>query len=1024
MRRLWPLLLVPLLPLLAACDADVPARATAQRIETRAQLIGGPKALGQIGDYLLENDRIRVIVHGPGISRANTLYGGTIIDADLQRPGASGGRGNDQLGELLPSFNLEIMNPVTVRITSDGADGGPAVITVEGKAADLLQMVATLSKGLLFSPELQLKEELRLRPGANYVEIVTSITNTAQAEHPLPFLDPPELQDLFGTEIPDIENIEFSVPVGHLLIFGGENQAFTPGIAGFNVKYAIEDTYATASGFPAFPGMVAEYLATRSRGISYGFMTLASPNNYPTAYRHLYEPRQEVTEHSLLLPYVYSAITGVYTTNPPPQLAPGETFAWTSYFIIGRGDVASVVDVMHELRETPTGIFAGRLVDARDQAPVAGAMIMVLDPAGRVVNQLDSDDNGAFLGHLAPGSYLYRIVTHVRDTTPSTSFKIEAGRTTSILAELDPPARIAVQVVDELGREVPSKVSLIGRYQAQDQGKDPRTFLYDLRLGERPRSTTMDPDRNEFIEASWYLHDGTLNAEVRPGSYDLAVMRGVEYDLHEEPVMLAPGAFVSRRVVLRRAFETPGYVTADLHLHSANSMDSSVTLGERVTSIAAEGIEFAASTDHNFITDYQQPIAELGLSPWLTATVGIELTSLEMGHFNAYPLRLDPGSVRGGTFNWVGETPDSMFRQLRALGFGRDRTLVQVNHPRDGVQGYFSQFNLAADSGEVEARSGLRAIFAPYKPEFAPENFSYDFDVLEILNAKRMDLIHHYRVPDPLPPGEYPEPPPVPGEILRDAAGKVAFPGQVEDWFTFLSRGAVYTAVGNSDSHETFGDEPGWPRNFVWVGEGKDQAGAYTPDDVVAGIKAGRVVASYGPMIDLTVEGQPLGSLVSTGGSAEVAVRVTSASFAPVDTLILYVNGEVAREIPIPSARAHDFSTEVTLPLDRDAFIVAEATGRSGNLFPILPPQEFEPLNVDKVINALSAGFDLTGLSPAGDLKPERIGIVYPLAITNPIFCDRDGNGRFDAPRPSLPRRPSAKRAEPDVRATFEGLVE
>src|SRR5262249_1501876 len=159
---------------------------------------------------------------------------------------------------------------------------------------------------------------------------------------------------------------------------------------GFNVRFAIEDTYATAKGFPAFPGMVAEYIATRGRGVSYGFMVPSSATNYPSAYKDLYDP-QEVTDHSMLLPYVYSAITGVYTTNPPAVLASGQSFSFTSYFIIGRGDVASVVDIMDEIRGTQTGVFAGRILDARSQAPVAGAQIVVLDPVGRVIDELDSD---------------------------------------------------------------------------------------------------------------------------------------------------------------------------------------------------------------------------------------------------------------------------------------------------------------------------------------------------------------------------------------------------------------------------------------------------------------------------------------------------------------------------------------------------------------------------------------------------------------------------------------------------------
>jgi hypothetical protein len=484
-------------------------------------------------------------------------------------------------------------------------------------------------------------------------------------------------------------------------------------------------------------------------------------------------------------------------------------------------------------------------------------------------------------------------------------------------------------------------------------------------------------------------------------------MRGVEYDLHTEPVMLSAGAFVSRRVALRRAVETPGYVAADLHLHMANSTDSSMTLAERVVSLAGEGLEFATSSDHNFITDYAPAIAALGLEDWFSATVGLELTTFEMGHFNAFPLRLDPGSVRGGEFTWAGEPPDRLFAQLRGLGDAR--TLVQVNHPRDGVLGYFTQFNLDGESGEVAARSGLRAVFAPFKPEFAPEKFSYDFEVLEIANGKRLDLVHSFRGSD--------------GQVVRDDAGKVAYPGQVEDWFTFLARGLVYTAVGNSDSHTGLGQEAGYPRNLIWVGEGKDEQGKFTVDDVIAGLRAHRVVVTNGPMIDLTVDGAAIGETARCGESAEITVHVTSANFAPFEKVIVTVNGAVAREYTVPAAEQHDFTATLSVPLARDAFIVAEASGRA-NLFPVVPPQEFEPLNVYAVINAIGAGLDHTGLSPTAGEKPRRVGVATPVAITNPVWCDRDGNGRFDPPRPPIPRAPAKPAPPPDVRAAFAAVQE
>ncbi len=1000
---------------LAACT-DASVRASADRISSRDQLIGGPKALGQIGDYLLENDKIRVIIQAPGAGRGSTVFGGSLLDADLRRPMTGDVGGNDQMGELLPSFLLQAMDPATVTVARDGKDGGPAVVSVEGGGGDLLQMVAVLNTGILFPGELRFRQDYQLSPGNSYVDITTTITNTSTASHPLPFLDPLQLEDL-GLDIPGLENLQLSVPMGHLLLFGAENETFAPGATGFNLRFAIEGSYAIAQGFPAFPGLVVDFLATRGKGVSYGFAIPPSPDDYPWSFRDRYAP-QPVTDHSFDVPYLYAAVTGVFTHDPPASLAPGESYSYRSWFIVGRGDVGSVVDTMFSLWKVPTGAFAGHVLDEQTQAPVERASVVVKDGAGRYVSQYDSDAGGAFRGLLPPGDYTYRVVTDARPTTQPVAFRVAQGETTAAWIRLPPPGRIGIQVVDELGRAVPCKVGLVGHFPGDKRGQDPRTFLYNLADGERMRPTAFDPQSTEYLEISWYTAEGLLTALVRPGDYDLVVSRGVEYDVHREPITVPPGSTVTRSVTLARAFDTPGYVSADLHLHAVNSVDSSMPLTDRVVSVAAEGIDFAAATDHNFLTDYAPAIAQTGLTDWLTACVGLELSTFEMGHFNGYPLRIDPGNVRGGDFNWPGETPDSLFAQLRKLGDAD--TVVEVNHARDGVLGYFTAFNVDPETAAPSQRRGLRSVFAPFRPEFAPEAFSYDFDVLEVMNGKRMELNHTYRAPDPLPPPPLPDPPPAPGDIVRDDYGKIAYPGQIEDWFAFLQHGLTYTAVGNSDSHQGLTQEPGYPRSFIWVGEGNDVQGRFTARDVVAGLRSHRVIVTNGPFVELEIGGRPIGSLVPVGAQVTAHVRVRSADFAPVTRVTLWVNGDVAAELAVPAGQAHDFSADVPLGIDADTWVVAEAAG-DASMFPVVPPQEFGPLNVDQVINALGAGLNLGGLSPAGNLRPDRTFRVTPIGLTNPIWLDRDANGRFDPPLGPIART-SKPAGVADVRRAFEDL--
>ncbi len=1001
---------------LALLSCQQKGRAHADRISTKSQLIGGPKALGQIGDYLLENDKIRVVIHGPGANRGSTVFGGSLIDADLRRPGA----GNDQLGEVFPAYLFEAVDPTKFEIVNDGRDGGAAIVAVEGVGGDLLQMVAVLNTGLLFPPGLVFREEYKLEPGKRWVEITSSITNASGVAHPLPYLDPPDLATL-GLDIPGLDTLQLSVPLGHLALFGAENELFAEGPAGFDVRFAIEREYPQASGFPAFPGLVTNMLATRGNGVSYALVAPSSPDNYPSRYSALY-PNQQVTDHGLLIPYLYSSVTGVFHAEPPPVLLPGQTFEFTLYFVVGRGDVGSVLDAVHEIRGTETGVLAGTLLDEGTGEAIEHASVVVQDAGARFVSQYDTDARGRFRGTLAPGTYTYRIVTHTRETTAARTVSIAAGETTSVRELLPSPGTLMVQVFDEQGRRIPSKISLVANFSTADLGRDPRTFLYDLAVGEKQRSTAFDPQRTEFIERTAHSPDGRFEVRVRPGSYDLVVSRGLEYDVHTEPVLLAAGSSVEKTVTLRKSVGTDGWIGADLHLHAQPSLDSEMAIPDRVASIAAEGVEFAASTDHNFVTDYLPAIAELRLEPWLTSTVGLELTTFEMGHFNAFPLRVDEGSVRGGEFDWAGEPPQSLFDQLRGLGkYGPGETIVEVNHPRDNVLGYFSQFNLQPDTGLSEPREGLRGVLAPFGPEFAPEAFSLDFDALEVLNGKRLDITHTYRAPDPLPPPPIPSPAPAPGEIVRDQYGKPAFPGVMEDWHGLLNLGYRFTGVGNSDSHKALTQEPGYPRTYFYVGEGNDEAGRYDELDFVASIRSRRAIATNGPFVELTANGAPIGSEILDGdGTVDLAVRVRSANWIPFERVRVWSNGEVIHDLTVPPAEQHSFARNLTLALTTaDRWALVEVEG-SANLFPILAPQEFEPLSAQTVINALGSALDLSGLDPYGNLRPRRTFQATPIAVTNPIWIDRDGNG-FTPPVVAPVAKPAAKQKR-DLRREFEAL--
>ncbi|HIA02874.1 MAG TPA: PHP domain-containing protein, partial [Myxococcales bacterium] len=133
--------------LLSGCAEDE-SLLRAKQVENPHELIGGPLAHGEVGDYLIENDQVRFIISGAHHSWGPGLLGGTVVDADLRRsePEFRGGRGKDQFSELFPTVNLLVADPSIseIRVLSDGKDGKEAAIEVTGRGSFYIDAMSFL----------------------------------------------------------------------------------------------------------------------------------------------------------------------------------------------------------------------------------------------------------------------------------------------------------------------------------------------------------------------------------------------------------------------------------------------------------------------------------------------------------------------------------------------------------------------------------------------------------------------------------------------------------------------------------------------------------------------------------------------------------------------------------------------------------------------------------------------------------------------------------------------------------------
>lgn len=224
---------------------------------------------------------------------------------------------------------------------------------------------------------------------------------------------------------------------------------------------------------------------------------------------------------------------------------------------------------------------------------------------------------------------------------------------------------------------------------------------------------------------------------------------------------------------------------------------------------------------------------------------------------------------------------------------------------------------------------------------FAREHFSTSFDVLEVMNGPRFY-----------------------------SSNSVA----IEDWFHLLNRGYYFPLIGSSDSHSIDRGEPGYSRTYVFYEGGEGDQLNWTA--LALSLKKGRAFATNGPLVEFKVNGKYTSgdTLTAKDGRIELWMKVQSAPWIAVDEIRVIVNGERKIIFPVKIAKeaVSKFEEQISLRVSRDSYLALEVLGKE-SLYPVLQRS-----------------------SPSGLVSDA----ILPYALTNPVFVDFDGNGKFDAPLP------------------------
>lgn len=523
---------------------------------------------------------------------------------------------------------------------------------------------------------------------------------------------------------------------------------------------------------------------------------------------------------------------------------------------VGRGGVEEMLTELRKIRPQPgLQTLTGTATGASPGVPVAVAL---LDSKKVALSYSPVDKQGKFSFEVPAGEYTLQAEAEGHLSVAKTG---KPGETVTLT--LAPRATL---VIDLKEAQVDKKI---------------RDFL-PARVELRGPSFH---ERFDLIARQQPIH-------VPAGTYTLLICRGLTHEFIEKSITLEAGKTTTLTETLQQAVDTTGYVSSDLHLHSTPSIDSELSLEKRVSALVAEGVQFAAATDHDTWTDYEPIVKKLNLSTWIKTVIGQEVSPLGF-HTNAYPLtELPKNEDRYFAAPWTTYQDGEFVRALEAPEIWKKLReqykvpIIQINHPRRGQ----ALFNLVS----YDPKTGVKAV--------KPEKFDNNWDVMEAYNGKDRD----------------------------DFLTSTLF-----DYFSFLNQGWYKTAVGNSDSHGE-SSRPGLARSLIQSSQ--QEGDKIDVGEITKNLKENRVLVYGGPMIRIkTATGEGPGARLQ-GASAEISLEIQAPSWVAVSYVKVYANGTLQETIPVPESKDR-IRLQKTIKLEpkQDTWYIFLAGDEKKDMSPVYP---------------------------------------------------------------------------------------
>jgi len=506
--------------------------------------------------------------------------------------------------------------------------------------------------------------------------------------------------------------------------------------------------------------------------------------------------------------------------------------------VIGGPGVDGIVAAVDRVRGTPDRVITGTV--RRAGVPLADVHVHALDTANKYLTRALTDANGAFTLHVPADADVHVEAFRYGDALGMASAGTGAGP-----VAIDLPSTGKVQVIArEAGAPVPVRVQ-IRPPTGQSVPTVPKHYG-ELRI----------PDGRLHVA---FATTGDVTFDVPPGTWDVIVSRGYEYELVTQTVTVTANQTTTVNAAMDHSVDTTGVQCADFHIHTWRSNDSGDDSLRKLAQAVTDGLELPVRSDHEYVADFSSEIQALGMQAFAAAFGSLELTSFEVwGHMGVFPLVPDPAAVNGGAPRWqtfpTAENADIPFETLAppvvfdTVRARSEQPVVIINHPRGGAN-YFDYVGFDPANGLVESEG--------------------DWDT-------KFTLV----------------------EVLNDAAWQDKRVTDIEDWFGLLKAGRKVFAVGNSDSHDLAGSPVGYPRTCIALGT--DDPRALTKEHVRDQLAAGHSIVSGGVYVSAQIgNAKPGDTITGAGNPMNVDVVVRAATWIDVDTIEVVVDGTTVDTIPI-----------------------------------------------------------------------------------------------------------------------------